>query len=118
MKTIKQNNFIGTAWNNGLKKESGAGYGLKISRENRDQFFTRHKPVMLKLISAKGTSQAMANIDKDSFWNGACQELISKDIGVWFIRNCFAPWCKGLPPRFQIVPISENEFEVRPVANQ
>ena len=33
--------FIGTAWNNGSPKMSGAGYGIKLNPRDRDRYFEK-----------------------------------------------------------------------------
>ena len=52
------------------------------------------------------------NTDKQSFWNDACRELISKEMGLWLINNGRAPWEKGHPPKLQIEPAGERTFKV------
>ena len=104
--------MIVTAWNNGRHDRGGAGYGLKIKAEDRNIYFdAKWKSVVLEL---EGCNQDVeVNIDKLTFWNECCRELISKDIGV-LLRQCrLIPWTKGKPPNFEMVPISGNRFFVR-----
>ena len=94
-----------TAWNNGRHHKSGAGYGLKISNDDRDRFFDRTaKTITIELPNGHRFD---VNIDKQSFWGTACRELISKEIGEWLIDNGLAPWPKGKPPRFTLTPNRE-----------
>jgi hypothetical protein len=32
----------------------------------------------------------------------------------WFRRHYGLPWPKGNPPRFQVIPVSDNRFRVLP----
>ena len=114
---MRQKGFVAGAWKNGRqgKALTEMGYGLKVSIADRDTFFDRSwKTVRLNLIGPVNSRMAEANIDKDSFWDGTCRELISKDIREWFLDNGFAPWRKGCPPQFWLTPTSEREFKVRP----
>ena len=105
--------FIATAWNNGCPKDSGAGYGLKISIADRDRFFMKGwQTVTLRLIAGGTPRIAEVNCVKESFWNDTCRELIGKEIGRWFIDNGFAPWPRGAPPRFRVSPVAERLLEV------
>ena len=103
--------MIVTAWNNGRHHKSGAGYGIKISVEDRDRFFnSTWKTVILEL---EGYSHSVeVNINKTSFWNTSCRELISKDIGLWLRQRGLAPWTKRKPPKLEMVPVKDNRFEL------
>ena len=112
------NIFSATAWNNGQWHEGGAGYGLKVSVADRDRFFSNNwRSVTLRLIAESDSVDVEVNCAKDSFWNGTCRELISRDIGRWFIDLGMAPWPKGAPPRFDLSPIGPRVFRVQPQAN-
>ena len=101
--------FVGTAWNNGSPKISGAGYGIKLNLRDRDRYF-RKPNAFLRLEGQVG--DIPVNTDRPSFWNGTCRELISKDIGLWLRSNGKAPWMKGHPPKLQLEPIGERTFKV------
>ena len=58
------------------------------------------------------TRDILVNTDKPSFWNGTCRELISKEIGLWFISNYLASWVKGHPPKLQLEPAGDQRFNV------
>ena len=103
--------MIVTAWNNGKQHRSGAGYGLKIDRTDRDRYF--HPEWRLVIIEFQGQPQTVEiNISKPSFWNETCRELISIEIGKWLIENKFAPWPKGEPPKLKLTPIKGNRFRL------
>ena len=104
--------MIVTGWNNGKHHASGAGYGLKIRKEDRDHFFDHlWQSVFIKLPGRGGEIEL--NIDKASFWNDKCRELISKEIGIWLIQRGYAPWPSGQPPKFDLVSKQGNLFELR-----
>jgi hypothetical protein len=109
MSEMKIHIFEVTAWNNGQYKASGAGYGLKVKREDL-QFFENIGPtVSLELEGFREV--VIVNIDKPSFWN-ECREMINKEIGIWLIQNKQTPWIKGKPPKFKVVPLVGNRFRV------
>ena len=101
--------FVGTAWNNGSYRMSGAGYGIKLNPGDRDRYF--EKPNAFLKLEGK-TGDIEVNTDKPSFWNDTCRELISKDIGLWLRSNGRAPWIKGQPPKLQLEPVGERTFKV------
>ncbi len=100
-----------TAWNNGGHHSTGAGYGLKVNRRDRDSWFQRDwSKVLVELPSG---SLIEVNIDKESFWGDTCRELISKEIGKWLLDRKLAPWSKGNPPKLDLEPLNENRFRLR-----
>ena len=97
-----------TAWNNGSPSETGVGYGLKVSITDRDNHFQRvWKTVSITLPNGVKTN---VNIDKESFWNGTCRELISKQIGEWLLESGNAPWHYGKPPKLELTPVGYRQF--------
>ena len=46
-----------------------------------------------------------------SFWRN-CSELRSSKIGKWMLKNGYAPWSKGNPPEFELIPLSGNRFKL------
>jgi len=99
------------AWNNGSHHASGAGYGIKVGARDRDTLFRRQwKTVELYLPNQ--SAPVIVNIDKDSFWNSTCRELISREIGAWLIRTGLAPWPPGEPPSLRLVARSDRTFDL------
>ncbi len=85
--------FRATAWSNGSPHDSGAGYGLKVSQQDRDRFFDQGWSAIVLHLRGQGpaTSQLSA-----SFWR-SCTELRSAAIGRWLMGNGLARWPKGNP---------------------
>ena len=103
--------MIVTAWNNGKHHQSGAGYGIKISEQDRDRFFQRKWNSVILLLGNESSSVEV-NIDKPSFWGKVCRELISKEIGLWLFANSIGTWDKGNPPKLKLEPLGEKRFQV------
>jgi len=102
-----------TAWNNGKHHTTGAGYGLKVSIADRDRHFKREwKSVILEIPVSGSFKEVLVNIDKSSFWNETCREVINQAIGRWFRNSGFAPWPSGKPPKLKIEVIGERRFRV------
>lgn len=98
--------MIVTGWSNGQ-----TGFGFKVTTRDRDQYFEKNwKSVIVHLPTNEIVE---VNIDKPSFWNG-CRELISGRFGRWLHDNQYAPWPKGKPPKFELVPVSERAFQLKP----
>ena len=99
-----------TAWNNGSHHSNGAGYGFKVRTEDRDKHFDRTwENVEVELPNGDVVE---AKIEKDSFWNTKCRELINKEFGKWLIHKSFAPWENGKPPNFELVHVANNRFRL------
>ncbi len=103
--------FIATAWNNGSHQASGAGYGLKLSKVDRDRYLKREWK-FVTLHFPETAISAEVNIDNDSFWNDTCRELRHQKIGAWLIRNGLAPWPHGAPPKVKLAQRAEGAFDV------
>lgn len=100
--------MIWTAWTNGK-----SGFGMKISIADRDRYFKREwGEIELELPKDGGFIRCAINIDKDSFWNYTCRELIKKEIGDWLEANKYYPWDDGNPPKFEAKHIKDNVFRI------
>jgi len=106
--------FRAKAWNNGSPTASGSGYGLKITKADRDRFLKREWRIVILRFPDAGT-EVEINIDNDSLWNDTCRELRSQKIGAWLIENRLAPWPHGKPPTVRLVQSSDRAFDVLPV---
>jgi hypothetical protein len=100
-----------TAWNNGTHKLDGNGYGVKIDAYDRDTNFKREWKTIF--IDLEGESLPIEiNIDKPSFWNDTCRELISVKIGKWLIKTGLAPWENRKPPQLALLQTQDNRFRL------
>jgi hypothetical protein len=95
-----------TAWNNGSHRPSGAGYGLRITIEDRDRFFDRRWEDAVIELGGEETATVPLS---DSFWR-SCGELRSAEIGRWLRRHDLAPWTKGNPPVLALHHVAGNRF--------
>ena len=99
-----------TAWRNGPANTATA-YGLKISAKARDEHFRREWKTVT-LILPGGAEAIVVNVNKPSFWNDTCRELISADLRRWMIARGLAPWPHGKPPRFILSEERPGVFRV------
>lgn len=109
--------MIVTAWNNGAHSRKGIGYGIRISDEERDEFFQKNWDVVL--LELQGQEDAVeVMIDKDTFWGAHGKELISIEIGRWMRSQGIAPWSRGNPPKLIMEPIEANRFRLEKMPKQ
>lgn len=101
--------MLATAWNNGAHHASGAGYGLKISKADRDRYFSSSWREVL--VSLPGQKMPVVVELSPSFWKN-CTELRHQEIGRWLRANGYAPWPKGRPPKFEVQFKGNGRFEV------
>jgi hypothetical protein len=101
--------MIVTAWNNGSWRATGAGYGVKVNREDRDRFFKRRWG-SVTLTFEGSTTKAKVNVAKKSFWRPECGELIKMEIGIWLQANGMASWPEDEPPKLWLEPLSDDQF--------
>jgi len=107
-----------TAWNNGKHHETGSGYGFKVPIADRDRHFKREwKSVILEVPVNGGFAATTVNIDKPSFWNETCHEVINQDIGRWLRISNLAPWPSRQPPKLTIEVVGEGHFRVTGVSS-
>ena len=105
-----------TAWNNGKRRPTGAGYGFKVDAVERDRNFEPDwQSITVELPAALGDVAVEVNVNKQSFW-GDCRELISDGIGRWMLDEGYAPWPKRRPPRFDVAPSGARRFRVKALA--
>ena len=97
-----------TGWNNGAWHKSGAGYGIKINKADRDQFFREAWPdVQIELPSGVTTTISISK----SFWKN-CSELRSQGIGLWMVGVGLAPWKAASPPVLKLEPAGGQRFRL------
>jgi hypothetical protein len=96
------------AWSNGSPLPSGAGYGLRVSVVDRDQYF---EPRWTCVVIDLGAHGRVAVPVSGSFWR-TCTELRSAAIGRWLIAHGLAPWAKGSPPHLELSQVHGNQFRL------
>ncbi len=99
--------MIATAWNNGSHRSTGAGYGLRLEKADRDAYFSRDRSAVV--IRFPNGVHAEVGVDNNSFWSG-CVELRSEEIGQWFLAAGLAPWPSGKPPKLLLKNVEANHF--------
>lgn len=105
-----------TAWKGGAGTSTGAGFGLKVGRRDRDLHFDRvWASVEVELPVARGFQLVEVNIAKASFWNDTCRERISAEIGRWLIHRGIAPWPHRRPPKLPVEVVGPRRFRVADV---
>ena len=85
---------------------AGPTYGIRVGKANRDRYF-------------RSLSSVRVEIDKSifefplapSFWRN-CPEFRSRGFGGWLRENGLAPWRKGHPPAFELIPLGGNRFRL------
>jgi hypothetical protein len=97
-----------TAWNNGSHHSTGAGYGVRISLDDRDLYFSRGWDHVVVDLGASGRARVSLS---GSFW-ARCTELRSADIGRWLVGERLAPWPKGNPPSLSLTHLGGNAFRL------
>lgn len=97
-------------WTNGHPLPTGAGYGVRLSGHDRDEFFDREwREVIVGLSDEESVPVSLP----ESFW-GRCPELRSAAIGRWLLCNGLAPWSRGAPPSALLVSHGSNRFSLHP----
>jgi hypothetical protein len=103
--------IIGKGWPNGGKAAGIKIHGVAVRKSNFDR---RWRSVRLLLEGYEG-NPVEVNIDKDSFWDSNCGELISAEIGRWITSLGLFPWPRRQPPTFRLHAIGIGVFKVSPV---
>lgn len=90
-----------------------AQYGFKISVKDRDKYISKNwADIILELPTNEGYIKAKCNINKASFWNETCHEIIKKEIAEWLVDNGYDHWPFGRPYKFDVVYIQDNKFRL------
>jgi hypothetical protein len=100
-----------SGWHNGTPRSSGAGYGLRISKTDRDRYFVPGwDNVELQFPDGQRVGVELTR----SFWKPETQsaELRDSAIGRWLIAQGAAPWPQGSPPRLVLTPLGPKTFSV------
>lgn len=99
-RVVKSWPVIATAFN-----VSADEYGLRVRAEDRVRGFSADWRTVT-------IGPATFFIDGFSFWDSEPSELISDEIDAWLRAKGHAPWPKGRPPKFELINIKGNRFEL------
>ena len=103
--------MIVTAWKNGTPSPSGAGYGVKLAANDRDQYFRRDWDTIE--LELEGYAHVVkVNVAKPSFWNSTCRELIHSEIGRWLMENGLDSWNLWKLPKLSLKFNGGNRFRL------
>ncbi len=100
-------------WHNGSPRRSGAGYGIRISKVDRDRYFVPGwDDVELEFPDGQRVEVDLTR----SFWKPETPyaELRDAAIGRWLIAQGAAPWPKRSPPQLVLSPLGPKRFSVTP----
>lgn len=90
-----------------------AQYGFKITVKDRDKYISKNwKEIILELPTKNGYIEANCNLNKVSFWNGTCHEIIKKEIAEWLKDNGYDRWQYRKPYKFNVVQVRDNRFRL------
>jgi len=97
-----------TGWRNGTPKATGSGYGIRITRKDRDRYF---KPEWdsVYIQTDKDTIEIKLS---SSFWKN-CKELRSSELGKWMIEKGIAPWAPRKTPSMILESLGNRKFRLR-----
>jgi hypothetical protein len=108
---------IATAWSNGQLPRRASTYGLRIRPADRKVHFRRSWRTVTVILSGPGVRNVARVNLSPSFWR-TCPELRGRRIGSWLLKQGAAPWSKGRPPHFDVLPISGRRLLVVPLAKR
>jgi len=98
------------AWNNGSpNNKTGAGYGIAISKTDRDKYFKRSWEYVI--LQFEDGDNVKVKLSK-SFWKD-CVELRNQKIGRWLIKHTLTPWEIKNRPVLNLEPIGIKNFLLR-----
>lgn len=103
-----ENTIIVKAWSNGNANEkTGAGYGLRISKNNRDKFFLDDAEYFL-IINKK---KIKMNITPGFYRK--CPEIRDKKIGMFLVNNNLHKWKSRSPHSLNMIKVDDETFELK-----
>lgn len=83
-------------------------YGFRVKKSDRDNF----KPFKCICLKLPGKSKELEIKIPPSFWN-KCHELTHPEIGKWLHERELTDWPYGNPPKFNLVHVEDNHFEIK-----
>jgi hypothetical protein len=100
-----------SGWHKGRPGRSGAGYGIRISKVDRDRYFVPGWDNVE--IEFPDGQRVQVDLTR-SFWKPetTCVELRDAAIGRWLMAQGAAPWPKDSPPLLVLAPLGPKRFSV------
>lgn len=108
MRRVQGETFPVTGWSNGRRSTTGAGYGVRVRRADRDRYFDRDWSVVELVL---GRDEVVVVPVSPSFWR-TCIELRSFEVGRWLLRHGLAPWPDRRPPSLALTPVAAGRFKL------
>ena len=99
----KKNSFEVKTWKNGQPTETGAGYGIRIAKNDYAILKDWEEIIIEK-------NKILRNNDRK--FTEKCPEIRSKIIGIFLIKNQLNNWEKGQPKKLILLNVGENKFEL------
>jgi len=98
-----------SGWSNGSPNNmTGSGYGLRLSKKDRDQYFNPSWSSVIINLHDLGPVKVELT---ESFWKN-CTELRNPKIGLLMVQHGHAPWMKGKPPEYRLIPSTDRYFDL------
>ncbi|MDE1206837.1 hypothetical protein [Tenacibaculum larymnensis] len=94
-----------SAWNDDKHNQRGNGYGIRVGVKGRDFFEEKISEINLSIENSSFFKVKITS----GFWKD-CPEFRDKRIGKWLIENNFTFWKKGMPPKFYLTVLGNNQF--------
>ena len=95
-------------WTNGKPNcETGAGLGVRISREDRDSNFSQSQPNIRLLVDEEVIVLELM----PSFWR-KCHEIRHRQIGKWIVCHGLHKAPKGHPNKLLLERTMFNEYRL------
>lgn len=95
-------------WKNGKFNRFGIGFGIKIDKKDRDQYFNKTWDCVV--VYLENNQQIIVSLSP-SFWSN-CTELRSCEFGKYMISKGLAPWPDRNPPIFELKSFGDKKFKL------
>ena len=96
-----------SAWKNGKNPDGRNTYGIRVGKKNRNKHFDPDWTEVEVEIEGRFHRIPISG----GFWN-QCPEFRSPVIRDWLNRHHTLSWPKRHPPRFELIPLGDNQFRL------
>jgi hypothetical protein len=97
-----------TAWRSGRFANPSITYGIRIGKEDREQYFQLRWTSITAEIEGGSTTELPLT---RGFWR-KCPEIRNPVFREWFTAQGLIPWPDGSPPTFELEPVSGRHFRL------